>query len=99
MGRLDVNTGEGSSRNLDGFSYKSDNGGVRDKEKPMTHAIEREPTLADIVAKLETLTEDVERSNERFANYQQALQWMIQLAFSLIASATVTIVISAVLRR
>jgi nitrate/nitrite-specific signal transduction histidine kinase len=59
----------------------------------------REPTLADVIAKLDVLTEDLERSNERFTNYQQAVQWVVQLAFSLIASATVTIVISSVLRR
>jgi nitrate/nitrite-specific signal transduction histidine kinase len=66
----------------------------------MTQATEnREPTLADIVNKLDTLTQDVERSNERFANYQQAVQWVVQLAFSLIASATVTIIITSVFRR
>jgi hypothetical protein len=65
----------------------------------MAQAVDREPTLTDILNKLDILTEDVERSNEQFANYQQAVQWLIQLAFSLIASATVTIIISAVLRR
>jgi nitrate/nitrite-specific signal transduction histidine kinase len=66
----------------------------------MTQATEnQEPTLADIVNKLDTLTQDVERSNERFANYQQAVQWVVQLAFSLIASATVTIIITSVFRR
>jgi nitrate/nitrite-specific signal transduction histidine kinase len=65
----------------------------------MTSTVDREPTLADVVNKLDTLTQDVERSNERFANYQQAVQWVVQLAFSLIASATVTVIITSVLRR
>jgi predicted PurR-regulated permease PerM len=45
------------------------------------------------------LSNDVEKSNDKFANYQQAVQWVIQLAFSLIASATITIIISSVLRK
>jgi hypothetical protein len=65
----------------------------------MTQATNPEPTLIDVINKLDALTEDVERSNERFNNYQQAVQWVIQLAFSLIASATITIIISSVLRK
>jgi hypothetical protein len=41
----------------------------------------------------------VERSNERFATYQQATQWVVQLAFSLMASATITVIITAVFKR
>lgn len=40
---------------------------------------------------------DVEKFNERFSNYQQATQWVVQLAFSLIASATIVIIVSNVL--
>jgi nitrate/nitrite-specific signal transduction histidine kinase len=65
----------------------------------MTQSVNTEPTLADVISKIETLTEDIERSNERFNNYQQAVQWVVQLAFSLIASATITIIISSVLRK
>jgi hypothetical protein len=72
----------------------------------MTQATNPEPTLIDVINKLDgltkdldTLTQDVERSNERFGNYQQAVQWVVQLAFSLIASATITIIISSVLRK
>jgi hypothetical protein len=65
----------------------------------MTQTTNPEPTLVDVINKLDTLTEDVERSNERFNNYQQAVQWVVQLAFSLIASATITIIISSVLRK
>jgi len=72
-----------------------------------------EPTLRDIADKLDrleadvtalkgdvtTLKEDVMRFNDRFTNYQQATQWVVQLAFALIASATVTVVISSVFGR
>jgi hypothetical protein len=73
---------------------------------PMTQATNPEPTLVDVINKLDgltkdldTLTQEVERSNERFGNYQQAVQWGVQLAFSLIASATIIIIISSVLRK
>jgi hypothetical protein len=65
----------------------------------MIQATNPEPTLVDVINKLDTLTQDVERSNERFKDYQQAVQWVVQLAFSLIASATITIIISSVLRK
>ncbi|MGB3787258.1 MAG: hypothetical protein WA949_04555 [Phormidesmis sp.] len=35
--------------------------------------------------------------DSKFSNYQQATQWVVQLAFTLIASATVTVIISTVL--
>ena len=54
--------------------------------------------LARIEQKLDTLTTDVEAFNDRFGNYQKATQWVVQLAFTLIASATITVIITAVLR-
>jgi hypothetical protein len=72
----------------------------------MTNSTKTEPTLTDIVEKLdklsadfEKLSTDSERFNERFSNYQQATQWVVQLAFTLIASATITIIITAIVRR
>jgi hypothetical protein len=65
----------------------------------MTTTPDEEPTLADVIAKLDKLSTDVEKFNDRFSNYQQATQWVVQLAFTLIASATITIIISSVLRR
>jgi hypothetical protein len=72
----------------------------------MTNSTKTEPTLTDIVEKLdklsadfEKLSADSERFNERFGNYQQATQWVVQLAFTLIASATITIIITAIVRR
>lgn len=71
-----------------------------------------EPTLVDVVQKLDKLTEDVEhlskdvehlsgevkKFDERFADYRQATQWVVQLAFTLIASATITVIITSVLK-
>ncbi|WP_017716403.1 hypothetical protein [Kamptonema formosum] len=72
----------------------------------MTGTPDEQPTMADVITKLDKLSNevdklstDVEKFNERFANYQQAIQWVVQLAFTLIASATITIIISSVLRR
>lgn len=73
----------------------------------MTQSINpnREPTLLDVVNKIDglskeidDLSKEVELSTERFGNYQQAVQWVVQLAFTLIASATITVIISAVLK-
>lgn len=79
-----------------------------------------EPTLSDVIERLDKLaqsqeklaqnqekltqeqerfSQDQERFNERFSNYQQATQWVVQLAFTLIASATLTVIITSVLKR
>lgn len=65
----------------------------------MTRAPNKEPTLADVIEKLDKLSSDVEKFNDRFSNYQQATQWVVQLAFTLIASATITVIITSVLRK
>jgi predicted PurR-regulated permease PerM len=41
----------------------------------------------------------IDTFNERFDNYQKATQSLVNLAFSLIASATVITVVSSVFRR
>jgi hypothetical protein len=41
----------------------------------------------------------IDTFNEKFDNYQKATQWVVALAFSLIASATVITIISSVFRR
>jgi hypothetical protein len=48
---------------------------------------------------VEKLTSDNERFNDRFGNYQQATQWVVQLAFTLIASATITVIVTSILRK
>ncbi|NJK52992.1 MAG: hypothetical protein HC936_09505 [Leptolyngbyaceae cyanobacterium SU_3_3] len=59
--------------------------------------------LSDDVEKLsgdvEKLSGDVGRFNDRFSNYQQTTQWVVQLAFTLIASATLTVIITSILKR
>ncbi|MFB2836179.1 hypothetical protein [Floridanema evergladense] len=86
----------------------------------MTSASNQEPTLTDVIEKLDKLATDVdklsthvdklaaefdklsrdsEKFNDRFSNYQQATQWVVQLSFTLIASATITVIITSVLRR
>jgi hypothetical protein len=65
-----------------------------------------EETLAGVVDQLKMLDKkidkvavDQERFNDRFSDYQKATQWVVQLAFTLIASATLTIIITAVFKR
>ena len=62
----------------------------------MTITPDKEPTLTDVLRKLDELSDEVKKFDERFSNYQQATQWMIQLAFGLIASATVIVIVSNV---
>jgi hypothetical protein len=58
-----------------------------------------EGSVALILERLDKAATDQERFNDRFTNYQQATQWVVQLAFTLIASATLTIIITSILRR
>ncbi|MEO1741282.1 MAG: hypothetical protein AAFR99_05680 [Cyanobacteria bacterium J06629_9] len=55
--------------------------------------------LSRIEQKLDVLANQVERSNDKFDTYQKATQWVVQLAFTLIASATITVILSTVLSR
>lgn len=59
----------------------------------------KELTLNDLADKIDKLAKKVETSDQRFGNYQQATQWVEYLAFWLIASATLTVIITSVLRR
>ncbi|NJN59453.1 MAG: hypothetical protein HC879_19155 [Leptolyngbyaceae cyanobacterium SL_5_9] len=59
-----------------------------------------------ILTEIRELRQEVEQANkktdefnQRFDNYQKATQWVVQLAFSLIAAATVTVIVSTVLGR
>lgn len=72
----------------------------------MTTNTSNEPTLADVIKKLDKLSTEVEatnkktdRFNDKFDNYQKATQWVVQLAFTLIASATITVIITSVFRK
>ena len=72
----------------------------------MTTQPQPEPTLRDLANKLDQLTADVdqrfdalsremERSNDKFDAYQKGTQWVVQLAFTLIASATITVILTS----
>ena len=63
---------------------------LKDKVQPLDKLDVLEKDITD-------LKDEVQRSNEKFTNYQQATQWVVQLAFSLIAAATVTVIFSAIL--
>lgn len=72
----------------------------------MTTAPNTDPTLQDVsndlqdlANKLDKLTAENERFNDKFDNYQKATQWVVQLAFTLIASATITVIITSILRK
>ncbi|MGL5074702.1 MAG: hypothetical protein ACRDBG_02520 [Waterburya sp.] len=58
----------------------------------------REITLKDVIDKIDELSKEVKTFDEKFKNYQQATQWVVQLAFTLIASATVTVIITSVVK-
>jgi predicted nucleic acid-binding Zn-ribbon protein len=42
---------------------------------------------------------DTEKFNEKFADYRQATQWVVQLSFSLITAATIVTIVSAIFKR
>ncbi len=44
---------------------------------------------------LEQLKQEQERCHKKISNYQQAIQWVVQISFTLIASATITAVTTA----
>ena len=56
-------------------------------------------TVNTLSVTVDRLSADNEKFNDRFSNYQQATQWVVQLAFTLIASATITVIITSVLRK
>lgn len=67
--------------------------------------IDRELTLKDVIDRIDELSKEVKNLStevqtfdERFKNYQQATQWVVQLAVTLIASATITVIITSVVK-
>jgi hypothetical protein len=45
------------------------------------------------------LRQETKEQGIRFSAYQQASQWVVNLAFGLLATATITTIVSAVVRR
>jgi hypothetical protein len=56
-------------------------------------------SISELGSEIKDLRKDVEISNTKFDNYQKASQSLVNLAFSLIASATVVTIVSSVFRR
>lgn len=56
-------------------------------------------SLSDLKADSVELRTDIEKSNDKFEVYRQATQSLVNLAFGLIASATVITVVSSVFKR
>ncbi len=52
-----------------------------------------------VLEAIQDLKTDVEKSNDKFDTYRQATQSVVNLAFGLIASATVITVVSSVFKR
>ncbi len=56
-------------------------------------------SLAQLKTDVERLDATIEKSDYKFDTYRQATQSLVNLAFGLIASATVITVVSAVFKR
>ncbi|MUH01019.1 hypothetical protein F7734_55660 [Scytonema sp. UIC 10036] len=59
----------------------------------------KEVTLADIGQRLSKIEQELRETNNKVETYQKASTQVVNLAFSLIASATVTLIITSVLRK
>jgi cell division protein FtsX len=46
-------------------------------------------------AAVDKLTDDIGRFNERLDTYEKGMRWVVQLAFALLISATVALIINA----
>jgi hypothetical protein len=55
--------------------------------------------LRTISTRLDEMEVQTEKFNDRFSNYQQATQWVVQLSFSLIAAATIVTLASSIFKR
>lgn len=61
--------------------------------KDTQHLVERNAEA------IQALREETKEQSIRFAAYQQASQWVVNLAFGLLATATITTIVSAVVKR
>jgi predicted nucleic acid-binding Zn-ribbon protein len=61
--------------------------------------IKTDDRIDALASEVKQLREDTDRFNHRYEDYRQATQWVVQLAFTLIASATLTVIVTSVLRR
>jgi molecular chaperone GrpE (heat shock protein) len=56
-------------------------------------------SISELKTEFKELKSDVENFNDKFDNYQKATQSLVNLAFGLIASATVITVVSSIFPR
>jgi hypothetical protein len=56
-------------------------------------------SISELKTEFTALKTDVETFNTKFDNYQKATQWVVNLAFSLILSATAITIFSSIFRR
>ena len=56
-------------------------------------------TVKENADAIRDLRQETKEQGIRFAAYQQASQWLVNLAFGLLATATITTIVSAVVRR
>ncbi|NJL88773.1 MAG: hypothetical protein HC916_02415 [Coleofasciculaceae cyanobacterium SM2_1_6] len=63
-------------------------------------AIERNSQAIDkLTQESERYAQESKELNIRFTAYQQASQWVVNLAFGLLATATITTIVTAVFRK
>jgi hypothetical protein len=67
--------------------------GISDR---LTHV---ETRLENVETNIGEFTSQNEKFNDKFTAYQQGVQWVVQLAFSLIASVTVITIISTIFKK
>jgi uncharacterized protein (DUF3084 family) len=61
-----------------------------------TQTVQQNANAIDQNAKaIDKLTNDIGRFNERLDTYEQGMRWVVQLAFALLISATVALIINA----
>jgi hypothetical protein len=55
--------------------------------------------LDKLADSIKELREESKELNIRFSTYQQASQWVVNLAFGLLATATITTIVTVVFRK
>ena len=67
---------------------------LKDEVADFRHEVSNE--VSEYKNEVSEYKNEVRAFNQKFDTYQKATQWVVQLAFSLIAAATVTVIISTV---
>ncbi len=66
----------------------------------LAEKIDRNANAIDKLSEnINKLAEESKESSIRFTAYQQASQWVVNLAFGLLATATITTIVTAVFRK